>query len=115
LEQFNFETLHPALYGEALLLSSSVSCCAATAEASLLSSSVASFVATAEASLLSSSVASFVATAEANFAYACGAGGGARRQSISTFSMLKCSKRHKFCLSMFTRIGGGLCFLQPFL
>jgi hypothetical protein len=43
-EQFNFETLPPALYGET------------------------------------------------SFAYACGAGGGARRQSISTFSMLKCSK-----------------------
>jgi hypothetical protein len=60
LEQFNFETLPPALDGETSLLSSSVSCCAATAEAS--------------------------------FAYACGAGGGYRRQSISTFSMLKCSK-----------------------
>jgi hypothetical protein len=43
LEQFNFETLPPALYGET------------------------------------------------SFAYACGAGAGARRQSISTFSMLKCS------------------------
>jgi hypothetical protein len=29
-----------------------------------------------------------------SFAYACGAGGGTRRQSISTFSMLKCSKTH---------------------
>jgi hypothetical protein len=28
---------------------------------------------------------------ETSFAYACGAGGGTRRQSISTFSMLKCS------------------------
>jgi hypothetical protein len=33
LKQFNFETLLPALYGETSLLSSSVSCCAATAEA----------------------------------------------------------------------------------
>ncbi|MDR1241548.1 MAG: hypothetical protein LBM00_02015, partial [Deltaproteobacteria bacterium] len=59
---FNFETLPPALYGETSLLSSSVSCCAATAEAS--------------------------------FAYACGAGSGARRQSISTFSMSKCSNKN---------------------
>jgi hypothetical protein len=29
---------------------------------------------------------------ETSFAYACGAGGGTRRQSISTFSMLKCSR-----------------------
>jgi hypothetical protein len=58
LEQLNFETLPPALDGETSLLSSSVSCCAATAETS--------------------------------FAYACGAGGGTRRQGISTFSMLKC-------------------------
>jgi hypothetical protein len=43
LEQFNFETLPPALDGET------------------------------------------------SFAYACGAGGGACRQNISTFSMLKCS------------------------
>jgi hypothetical protein len=42
LEQFDFETLPPALYGET--------------------------------------------------SFACGAGGGTRRQSISTFSMLKCSK-----------------------
>jgi hypothetical protein len=34
---------------------------------------------------------------EINFAYACGAGGGARRQSVSTFSMLKRSKQ---CLLM---------------
>ncbi|MDR1243497.1 MAG: hypothetical protein LBM00_12090, partial [Deltaproteobacteria bacterium] len=39
----------------------------------------------------SSSVSCCAATAEASFAYACGAGGGTRRQSISTFSMLKCS------------------------
>jgi hypothetical protein len=44
IEQFNFETLPPALDGET------------------------------------------------SFAYACGAGGGTRRQSISTFSMLKCSR-----------------------
>jgi hypothetical protein len=47
-EQFNFETLPPALYGETI------------------------------------------------FAYACGAGGGVRRQSISTFSMLKCSNSKLF-------------------
>jgi hypothetical protein len=52
-----------ALYGETSLLSSSVSCCAATAEAS--------------------------------FTYTCGAGGGARRQSIS-FSMSNRSKTSNY-------------------
>jgi hypothetical protein len=34
---------------------------------------------------------------ETSFAYACEAGGGTRRQSIPTFSMLKCSKAKVFC------------------